>query len=62
MVRTSSDEPQDIDRAYDLGANSFVKKPSDFTGLTAVSQKVHDYWLETNLAPCCTPVCYRRVA
>lgn len=55
VVMTSSDEPQDIDRAYDLGANSFVKKPNDFTSLAAISQKLHDYWLQTNLAPSCTP-------
>jgi len=61
VVMTSSDEPQDIDRAYDLGANSFVKKPSDFTGLTAISQKLHDYWLEMNLAPSCAPLCHGRV-
>ncbi len=53
VVMTSSDEPQDIDRAYDLGANSFLKKPSDFTALTALSQRLHDYWLETNLGPNC---------
>lgn len=60
VVMTSSDEPQDIDRAYDLGANSFVKKPADFTSLTAISQKLHDYWLETNLAPSCAPLWCRR--
>ncbi len=53
VVMTSSDEPQDIDRAYDLGANSFLKKPSDFTALTTLSQRLHDYWLETNLGPNC---------
>ena len=61
VVMTSSDEPQDIDRAYDLGANSFVKKPSDFTSLTTISQKLHDYWLQTNLAPSCAPKHHRRV-
>lgn len=55
IVMTSSDEPQDVDRAYDLGANSFVKKPDDFTDLTRISQKLHEYWLETNLCPNCTP-------
>lgn len=55
VVMTSSDEPQDIDRAYDLGANSYVKKPNDFTDLTRITQKLHDYWMETNLGPNCTP-------
>lgn len=55
VVLTNSDEPQDINRAYDLGANSFVKKPDDFTNLVKISQKLHDYWLETNLCPNCIP-------
>ena len=55
IVMTSSDEPQDVDRAYDLGANSFLKKPDDFDDLTRMSQKLHEYWMETNLCPNCTP-------
>jgi CheY-like chemotaxis protein len=55
VVMTSSDEPEDINRAYDLGANSFLRKPDDFTNLIKISQKLHDYWMETNLCPSCTP-------
>ena len=55
VVMTNSDEPRDVNRAYDLGANSFVKKPDDFLDLLTVSQKLHDYWMETNLAPDCAP-------
>ena len=55
VVMTSSDEPQDVDRAYDLGANSFVKKPNDFSDLTKITRKLHEYWLETNLCPSCAP-------
>ena len=55
VVMTSSDEPQDIDRAYDLGANSFLRKPDDFANLIKIFQKTHDYWIETNLCPDCTP-------
>jgi CheY-like chemotaxis protein len=55
VVMTSSDEPQDIDRAYDLGANSFLKKPDDFDDLLKMSQKLREYWMETNLCPNCTP-------
>jgi len=55
VVMTSSDEPEDVDRAYDLGANSFLRKPDDFTNLVKVSQKLHDYWMETNLGPDYSP-------
>ena len=53
VVMTNSDEPRDIDRAYDLGANSFLKKPDDFTDLLKMSEKLHEYWIETNLCPTC---------
>jgi CheY-like chemotaxis protein len=53
VIMSSSDEPRDIERAYDLGANSFLRKPSDFTSLTKLTQKLHEYWLETNLCPNC---------
>jgi CheY-like chemotaxis protein len=55
VVMTSSDEPKDIDRAYDLGANSFLKKPDDFSDLMRITEKLHDYWMKTNLCPDCTP-------
>ena len=55
VVMTSSDEPQDIERAYDLGANSFLRKPDDFDSLIKISKKLHDYWIETNLSPDCGP-------
>jgi CheY-like chemotaxis protein len=55
VVMTSSDEPEDVDRAYDLGANSFLRKPDDFTNLIKISQQLHDYWMEANLSPNCTP-------
>jgi CheY-like chemotaxis protein len=54
VVMTSSDEPEDVDRAYDLGANSFLRKPDDFMNLIKISQKLHDYWMETNLGPDCS--------
>jgi CheY-like chemotaxis protein len=57
VVMTSSDEPEDVDRAYDLGANSFLKKPDDFDDLTKISRKLHEYWIEMNLCPNCTPPC-----
>lgn len=55
VVMTSSDEPEDVDRAYDLGANSFLRKPDDFTNLIKISQKLHDYWIEANICSDCSP-------
>jgi CheY-like chemotaxis protein len=50
-VLTSSDQPQDINRAYDLGANSYLVKPHSNTQLSEMANRVHRYWLEINECP-----------
>jgi CheY-like chemotaxis protein len=47
-VLTSSDQPKDINRAYDLGANSYLVKPHGSTDLTELVRRVQRYWLESN--------------
>lgn len=44
IVFTSSRETQDVERAYDLGANAFMVKPHDFEGLVAVMRKIREFW------------------
>jgi len=50
-VLTSSDQPQDVNRAYDLGANSYLLKPHNSHELSELVQRVQKYWLELNLRP-----------
>jgi CheY-like chemotaxis protein len=47
-VLTSSDQPKDINRAYDLGANSYLVKPHGSNDLTELVKRVQRYWLESN--------------
>jgi CheY-like chemotaxis protein len=46
VVLTSSDLPSDIQHAYDLGANSFLSKPSDPSKLTDLVRNTVDHWLK----------------
>ena len=50
-VLTSSDQPQDINRAYDLGANSYLLKPHNSENLSELVIQVQKYWLELNRCP-----------
>ncbi|HWX23117.1 MAG TPA: response regulator [Candidatus Binatia bacterium] len=45
VVLTGSNDPEDINRAYKLGANSFLTKPNDFHKFVEVTQALSGYWL-----------------
>jgi two-component system, response regulator len=49
VVVTSSAEDPDIQRAYELGANSYVVKPVDFDAFMEVVSSLGMYWLVINL-------------
>jgi two-component system, response regulator len=51
VVLTSSNEEKDIQSSYDLGANSFVRKPVDFTQFMEVARQLGQYWLGINESP-----------
>ncbi|MBN2093368.1 response regulator [candidate division KSB1 bacterium] len=48
IVLTSSQQSLDINRAYDLGANSYLVKPVTFDNLQALMNNVKSYWLLLN--------------
>ena len=48
VVLTSSSERADINRAYELGANSYLVKPGDFHVLVQLVNSLASYWLATN--------------
>ncbi len=51
VMFSNSAEERDINRAYDLGANSYVVKPSDPALLHESLAKIHDYWININARP-----------
>jgi CheY-like chemotaxis protein len=51
VVLTSSRESVDVNRAYDLGVNSYLTKPVGFEALMEMVKNVNLYWLVLNEKP-----------
>jgi CheY-like chemotaxis protein len=51
VVLTSSDEENDLVKSYDLGVNSYVRKPVDFKQFVDVVGQLGCYWLILNQRP-----------
>ena len=51
VILTSSKEEQDLVNGYHLGANSYIRKPVDFTQFMEAIRQVGLYWLMINEPP-----------
>ncbi len=51
VVLTTSKEEQDVIASYDLGANSYVRKPVDFDRFIEAARHLGLYWLLLNESP-----------
>ncbi len=51
VVLTTSSAEEDIAEAYDLGANSYIVKPSSFSTLVDAMQALERYWLDVVRLP-----------
>ncbi|MGH7970744.1 MAG: response regulator [Limisphaerales bacterium] len=51
VVLTSSNLQADVDRAYELGANSYLVKPVSFDEMVNLVRRFEAYWSEINRTP-----------
>jgi CheY-like chemotaxis protein len=55
IVLTSSQQPEDIDTAYDLGAKGYLVKPSGIDQFEPMARAIKDFWLTQNRPPASSP-------
>jgi two-component system response regulator len=51
VILTSSKEEQDLLKSYDLGVNSYIRKPVDFNQFSEAIKYLGLYWLVINEPP-----------
>src|ERR1051325_1379805 len=44
VIVSSSDRPEDIDRAYELGANAYMVKPMNYRAVEHLFESITHYW------------------
>ena len=51
VVLTTSSDERDIEKCYQLGANSYIQKPVDLDGFMKSMARMKDYWFEVVILP-----------
>ena len=51
VMMTTSEEQKDVLESYQLGVNSYIRKPVEFENFSHVIEQLGLYWLLLNVAP-----------
>ena len=51
IMLSSSQESRDVERGYDLGINSYLRKPTSQEHFEEMIGRIEDYWLQLNIPP-----------
>ena len=51
IIMTNSDDQRDINACYDMGANSYVRKPLNWAGFLEAVTRLKEYWFEIAVLP-----------
>ena len=51
IILTTSTDSRDVESCYQMGANSYVKKPVDLEGFMLSVQRLKDFWFEVVVLP-----------
>lgn len=51
IILSRSSNPVDIEKAYQLGANSYIIKPNSYSKLMLMAEKIRQYWFGVSELP-----------
>ena len=55
VIFSTSDSPDDIQKSYELNANSYICKPDDLSQLERILSTLYRYWFGHSLSPAQEP-------
>ncbi len=51
VIFTTSSNPDDINKCYEKGANSYINKPMDLDEMSRIVKSLLEYWFKVSLFP-----------